>query len=263
MAVVALLAVAGLAAGAAQAAALRWLGRPWALSLLALAASSLLAQRSLWQHVAAVADGLDRGLPEGRMPRCRTSWVATPDSLDAGGVARAAIESLAENFSDGVVAPALWCALFGLPGIALYKVVNTADSMIGHRTPRHAAFGWAAARLDDLVNLPASRLAALLLALASGRECGPSCLPRRVAGCRAPPLAQRRLAGGGDGRRAGAAAGRPAGLRDRHGWRMDQWMGDGRSGRAGTDDIRRGLALYRRACALLWVGLGRARRCLV
>jgi len=87
-----------------------------------------------------------------------------PDSLDAAGVARAAIESLAENFSDGVVAPALWGALLGLPGIALYKAINTADSMIGHRTPRHAAFGWAAARLDDFVNLPASRLAALLIA---------------------------------------------------------------------------------------------------
>ena len=86
-----------------------------------------------------------------------------PDVLDEPGVARAAIESLAENFSDGVVAPILWTALGGLVGGALYKAINTADSMIGHKDERHAAFGWAAARLDDLVNLPASRLAALWL----------------------------------------------------------------------------------------------------
>ena len=79
-------------------------------------------------------------------------------ALDDAGVARAAIESLAENFSDAIVAPAFWMAIGGLPGAALYKAINTADSMIGHRTPRHEAFGWAAARLDDLVNLPASRL---------------------------------------------------------------------------------------------------------
>ena len=75
-----------------------------------------------------------------------------PDQLDESGVARAAIESLAENSSDAVVAPAMFLALFGLPGIALYKVINTADSMIGHRSPRFIDFGWASARLDDLVN---------------------------------------------------------------------------------------------------------------
>ncbi len=94
-------------------------------------------------------------------PRYRTSSAAIPATLDEAGVARAAIESLAENFSDGVVAPVFWLAIAGLPGAALYKAINTADSMIGHRTPRHEAFGWAAARLDDLVNLPASRLSAL------------------------------------------------------------------------------------------------------
>ncbi len=89
------------------------------------------------------------------------------DSLDAAGIARAAIESLAENFSDAIVAPVFWMVIGGLPGAALYKAINTADSMIGHRTPRYAAFGWAAARLDDLVNLPASRLSALLLIAAA------------------------------------------------------------------------------------------------
>src|SRR4029077_1123949 len=90
-----------------------------------------------------------------------------PEVLDKAGVARAAIESLAENFSDGVVAPILWIALGGLVGGALYKAINTADSMIGHRDERYRAFGWAAARLDDIVNLPASRLAALWLILAA------------------------------------------------------------------------------------------------
>jgi adenosylcobinamide-phosphate synthase len=90
-----------------------------------------------------------------------------PERLDRPAIARAAIESGAENFSDGVAAPALWFALLGLPGLIAYKAINTADSMIGHRTPRHEAFGWGAARLDDLVNLPASRLSAVLIALAA------------------------------------------------------------------------------------------------
>ena len=88
-------------------------------------------------------------------------------ALDEAGVARAAIESLAENFSDGVVAPVFWMLIAGLPGAAVYKAINTADSMIGHRTPRYQAFGWSAARLDDLVNLPASRLSALLIVAAA------------------------------------------------------------------------------------------------
>src|SRR6185369_7265994 len=98
-------------------------------------------------------------------------------TLDAAGIARAAIESLAENFSDGVVAPALWLALAGLPGGAAYKAINTADSMVGHRTPRHESFGAASARLDDLVNLPASRLSALLIVAAAALTPGAS-MPR-------------------------------------------------------------------------------------
>jgi adenosylcobinamide-phosphate synthase len=99
-----------------------------------------------------------------------------PESLDEAGVSRAAIESLAENFSDGIVAPAFWLGLGGLPGAALYKAANTADSMIGHRTPRHEAFGWASAAFDDGVNLPASRLSALLIvaAAALNRDASPA-----------------------------------------------------------------------------------------
>jgi adenosylcobinamide-phosphate synthase len=134
---------------------------------IALLTSTLIASRSLYSHVAAVARALDKyGLDDARQAVSRIVG-RNPQMLDAHGVARAAIESLAENASDGVVAPVFWFAIFGLPGIVVYKAINTADSMIGHRTPRYDAFGWAAARLDDFVNLPASRLTALLIAAAS------------------------------------------------------------------------------------------------
>ena len=181
---------------------------------LALLAASLPAQHSLASHVKAVAYGLDASLEEGRVAVANIVG-RNPDVLDKAGVARAAIESLAENFSDGVVAPILWIALGGLVGGALYKAINTADSMIGHRDERYKAFGWAAARLDDLVNLPASRLAALWLILAAaltpgrlGAERGARRMARRVAS----PLAQRGLARSGDGRRARPQARRAAGL---------------------------------------------------
>ena len=130
---------------------------------LALAMSTLLARHSLEKHVAAVADGLERGGLEAGREAVAHVVGRDPDSLDEAGVSRAALESLAENFSDGVVAPAFWAVLFGLPGLIAYKAVNTADSMIGHRTPRHEAFGSVAARLDDLVNFVPARLAGLLL----------------------------------------------------------------------------------------------------
>src|SRR5271168_2321033 len=134
---------------------------------LALLASSLPAQQSLDRHVIAVARGLEQGgLAAGRSAVAKIVG-RNPRTLDQAGVARAALESLAENFSDGVVAPLFWIALGGLTGGALYKAVNTADSMIGHRNERYLAFGWAAARLDDLVNWPAARLAALWLMLAA------------------------------------------------------------------------------------------------
>lgn len=134
---------------------------------IALLASLLIASRSLYTHVEDVARALDQyGLDDARQAVGRIVG-RNPKTLDAHGVARAAIESLAENASDGIVAPVFWFAILGLPGLVVYKAINTADSMIGHRTPRHESFGWASARLDDFVNLPASRLTALLLALAS------------------------------------------------------------------------------------------------
>src|SRR6201988_4648972 len=126
---------------------------PHGIFVLAVLASTLLAQRSLYAHVARVADALEREtLAAGRAAVAHIVG-RDPDALDEAGVARAAIESLAENFSDGVVAPVVWLAVGGLPGGADYKAINTADSMIGHRTPRHGDFGFAAAKLDDLVNL--------------------------------------------------------------------------------------------------------------
>ncbi len=137
----------------------------WVLE--ALAAAVLLAQKSLVQHVRAVADGLRRSLEEGRSA---VAMIVGRDTapLDEAAVARAAIESGAENLSDGVVAPAFWCLIGGLPGILIYKMVNTADSMIGHKTERHGEFGWASARLDDVLNWVPARLTAVFIALACG-----------------------------------------------------------------------------------------------
>lgn len=145
----------------------------WALLLVpfgwvieAILATTLLAQKELGRAVRAVADGLDRSVEDGR--RAVSHIVGRdPQTLDAPGVSRAAIESLAESSSDGVVAPLFWLVLFGLPGIAAYKAINTADSMVGHRTERHFDFGWASAKLDDAVNWLPARLTALLIAAAA------------------------------------------------------------------------------------------------
>ncbi|EPE98272.1 adenosylcobinamide-phosphate synthase CbiB [Rhizobium grahamii] len=144
----------------------------WVFSLFGVAGILLevmcvavfMAQKSLADHVGAVATGLkDGGLDGGRQAVSRIVG-RDPETLDEPAVCRAAIESLAENFSDGVVAPALWYCVFGLPGLFAYKMLNTADSMIGHKSERYADFGWAAARLDDFANWPAARFSILLIA---------------------------------------------------------------------------------------------------
>lgn len=132
-----------------------------------LVVAILVAQRSLADHVHAVAQALSISLGHGQRAVGRIVG-RDPESLDPPGVARAAIESAAENFSDGVVAPAFWFLVGGLPGIAIYKAVNTADSMIGHRSERYREFGWAAAHLDDLLNWVPARLAGLAICLAGG-----------------------------------------------------------------------------------------------
>jgi adenosylcobinamide-phosphate synthase len=224
-----------------------WAPLPWVIMVLC---SFLLAQRSLFSHIRSVAEALEAsGLAGGREA---VSHVVgrNPETLDEAGVVRAAIESLAENFSDAVVAPSLWCLLFGLPGMLAYKTINTADSVIGHQTRRHAAFGRAAARLDDLVNLPASRIAGVWLVLAAllhpkaRSDAAWHTMWRDARHHRSPN------AGWPEAAIAGALGLRLAGPRVYGASRIDDaWMGDGRA-EATTADLRRALSLYRLACGL-------------
>ncbi len=224
---------------------------PFGLLAVAVIASTLIAQRSLHRHVADVATALEQGgVIAGRTAVAKIVG-RDPQTLDAAGVARAAIESLAENFSDAVVAPVFWMAIAGLPGAALYKAINTADSMIGHRTPRHEAFGWAAARLDDLVNLPASRLSALLLVAAAALNKNASAAAAWRAVLRDAPRHRSPNAGYPEAAMAGALGLSLAGPRVYGGVTIDDaTMGDGRRD-ATAADIRRALALYRYADAIL------------
>jgi adenosylcobinamide-phosphate synthase len=224
---------------------------PGGLLLTGVAASTLLAQRSLYHHVAAVADALETGgVAAGRTA---VSHIVGRDTapLDEGGVARAAIESLAENFSDGVTAPVLWMVAGGLTGAALYKAVNTADSMIGHLDDRYAAFGFAAARLDDLVNLPASRMSALLLIAAAAVSKGASATAAWHMVWLDAPRHRSPNAGYPEAAMAGALGLSLGGARSYGGVHIeDAIMGSGRRD-ATAADIRRALALYRIADALL------------
>ena len=217
----------------------------------ALLASTLIAQRSLHDHVVRVASALEKCGIAGARKEVSQIVGRDTQALDEAGVARAAIESLAENFSDGVVAPACWLALGGLAGGAAYKAINTADSMIGHRTPRHEAFGWAAAKLDDLVNLPASRLSALLIVAAAAVTAGASASGAWHAVRRDAPRHRSPNAGFPEAAMAGALGLALAGPRVYGGVRVeDAVMGDGRR-EATPADIRAALALYRRADAML------------
>lgn len=247
VAAIALIAGGAATAGAALHAILAQVPFGWLGEIVV--AAVLLAQRSLYEHVAAVAAGFrDAGLPGAR--RAVSMIVGRdPERLDEPGVCRAAIESLAENFSDGIVAPAFWFAVAGLPGMLAYKAINTADSMIGHRTERHRDFGWAAARLDDLVNLPASRLTALFIAVAA--------IPR--GGFRAALAAVRRdagrhrslNAGWPEAAMAGALGVALAGPRAYAGHVVDDgWMNDGGRTAATPADIAAALRLFLGACAV-------------
>ena len=234
---------------------LLWL--PLGFAVAAIAASTLIAQRSLYHHVRRVAVVLEEDTIAAARAAVSHIVGRDPDALDEAGIARAAIESLAENFSYGVLAPAYWLALGVLAGGAAYKAVNTADSMIGHRTARHAAFGWAAARLDDVVNLPASRLSALLIVAAAATLPGASPAGAwrvlvRDAACHRSPNA-----GYPEAAMAGALGLALAGPRVYGGTEIpDALMGDGRR-LATAADIRAALALYVRADVLL-IGLAGA-----
>jgi adenosylcobinamide-phosphate synthase len=243
--------VAALPAAAAYAIESSLLLLPLGLVAVALIASTLIAQRSLHDHVERVATALEQeGLAGGRQAVSQIVG-RDPDALDEAGVARAAIESLAENFSDGVVAPVFWLAIGGLAGGAAYKAINTADSMIGHRTPRHSDFGFAAARLDDLVNLPASRLSALLIVLAAAISNNASASNAWTAVWRDARHHRSPNAGWPEAAMAGALGLSLAGPRVYGGVTVDDaTMGDGRR-EAGAQDIRAALALYRRADVIL------------
>ena len=224
---------------------------PLGFVIEALLAAPFLAQRDLARAVANVADGLDRSLGDGR---AAVSHIVgrDPAELDESGVARAAIESLAENASDAVVAPTVYLALFGLPGIVVYKAVNTADSMIGHRSKRYRHFGWAAARIDDLLNLPASRLTGLLIATAGGGRAALQAM-WRDAGRHVSPNA-----GWPEAAMAGALAIRLGGPRSYHGRPLDlPWLGSGRRN-LGPTDIHRALALYARMLNLVLIVIATA-----
>jgi len=245
---VALLVLAAAALGTGLALVLRTLRFGWAIEVVLVAI--LLAQRSLFDHVAAVGRALGQGGIVGGREAVRHIVGRDPQSLDEHAVARAAIESLAENFSDGVVAPAFFYALFGLPGLLVYKTANTLDSMIGHTSPRYLQFGWAAARFDDLLNLVPARLSGLLLAAAAlavpeARVAPAFRIMLRDAGKHRSPNA-----GWPEAATAGALDLALAGPRRYEGVVVnDPWLGDGRA-RATIADIGRALRLYIIACLL-------------
>ncbi len=248
--IVTVAALAGLAA--ALGLAIQWLCRGSlagaAVEIVLIAV--LVAQRSLYEHVAEVALALDRGgLAAGR-EAVRHIVGRDPKSLDAYGVARAAIESLAENFSDGVVAPVFWYLVLGLPGLFAYKMANTLDSMIGHKTPHYRSFGWAAARFDDLANLVPARISGLLIAAAA--LFAEKCRPGRALAIMLRDGRKHRSpnAGWPEGAMAGALGLALAGPRHYpEGVVVDPWVGEG-TARAATSDIARALSLYKLACLI-------------
>lgn len=224
---------------------------PFGLLVLGLLGSSLIAQRSLHWHVERVAEALESGSLDAARAAVGHIVGRDPKTLDSSGVARAAIESLAENFSDGVVAPTLWMSVAGLAGGAAYKALNTADSMIGHLTERHAAFGWAAARADDYVNLPASRLAGALII--AGAALTPGAHPRHAhrAMLRDAPRHRSPNAGWPEAAMAGALGLQLNGPKVYAGvLTQDAYMGDGRR-EATARDVRLALKVYRRADMLM------------
>ncbi len=250
MGVLALIILLGVTGGIALALDLG-LGQ-YAIGLLVIIviAATLPAQRSLDDHVRAVADGLEQDGVEGGRKAVSMIVGRKTDTLDEAGISRAAIESLAENFSDGVVAPIFWTACLGLPGGVLYKTINTADSMIGHKNEKYHGFGWASARLDDLVNLPCSRLSALLFILASLFVRGASSIDALITVLRDARKHRSPNAGWPEAAMAGALGFALAGPRI-YGETLvdDVYMGNGRRDLTAAD-IRRALLLYRIACII-------------
>jgi len=222
---------------------------PWGWEqavLVGVLAWPLVALRSLHDHVAAVAKPLRAGDIAAARDAVSRIVGRDPAALDEAGIARAAIESLAENASDGIVAPVFWGALFGLPGIFGYKAINTLDSMIGHRSERHEAFGWAAARIDDVANfIPARLTGFLFVLLAPRRSEALSCMTRDARRHRSPN------AGWPEAAMAGALGVRLSGPRIYHGSTTHEpWLNEAARDPLAAD-IGEGLTVYRRAMLLL------------
>jgi len=221
-------------------------GWVWTLAIILLATTGL-AQRSLWSHVSAVAAPLGRGDAEGA--RTALSLVVGRDTaaLDEAGIAAAGIETLAESFCDGIVAPAFWFALLGLPGLLAFKFISTADSMIGHRDARYELFGKASARMDDAMNWVPARLSGVLICLAG---CGGWQVMARDAGRHLSPNA-----GWPESAMAGALGVTLGGGACYDGeWIARQPLGDGP--RPCAADLRRALRVFLVAGGLLWLGVG-------
>lgn len=219
-------------------------GTWWGWLFECVIASSLIASRSLHSHVSAVAIPLMSGNLEAARHAVSMIVGRDPKQLDDAGIARAALESLAENMSDGVTAPVFWGILFGLPGIAAYKAINTLDSMIGHRSEQHEAFGGFAARLDDVVNLLPARLTGLLITFASARVSSARVMIRDARKHRSPN------AGWPEAAMAGALDVRLSGPRRYQGHTSDEpWLNPERPDPTAAVLVK-GLRIYRRACLL-------------
>jgi adenosylcobinamide-phosphate synthase len=232
----------------------------WLIELFLVA--TLVAQRSLYDHVAAVAKPLGAGDLEGARNAVSQIVGRDPNSLDSHGVARAGIESAAENFGDGVVAPVFWYLVFGFPGILVYKTVNTLDSMIGYRNDRYRSFGFTAAKLDDVLNWVPARIAGLLISLAA--IAAPGANPLRALRVMVTDARKHRSpnAGWPEGAMAGAIGVALAGPR-RYGSQVvdDEWIGGKGRARATAADMRKALVVYTFACIAnglvvlaLWAG---------
>lgn len=227
--------------GLAIEALVAWGAFLWLAEVLLIA--SLIAQRSLYDHVKDVAVALESGGLDAGRQAVGMIVGRDPDTLDGPGVARASIESLAENFSDGVVAPIFWFIIFGLPGLLAYKTINTLDSMVGYKNKTYLSFGWASARLDDVVNYIPARLTGLLICLVAGGKMSAALriMSRDAKKHKSPN------AGWPEGAMAGALGLKLAGPRFYPGQSVDDpWIGEGRDA-ANTTDIRKGLSLFVRA----------------
>ena len=250
--------IAVLIAGAAGVGwGLQMLLAPWSAGLVleAVTVAIFLAQKDLYDHVGGVALALETGGVEAGREAVSQIVGRDPHSLDEAGLSRAAVESLAENFSDGIVAPAIWYLLFGLPGLLAYKALNTADSMIGHRTPVHEEFGWAAARLDDAANLVPSRFSALLFAGTALFLPGSKFRQSLTAAWRDARHHTSPNAGWPEAALAGALGFALAGPRRYAGRDVDgAWMGNGRAV-LGASDIRLALRFARSANIALLLGV--------